>query len=122
MPVQPPQSSSSISWASPSISLRVEMLKWRSTSSVMYMYGMLLGLVTYKVLSLGHIGRAISRPDMSCEPLSPLTSALPGMRLPRTVRGTRISRPGTSLRLPMSTPKAAMIEAAAFMGRRVRVP
>ena len=59
---------------------------------------------------------------MSCEPLSPLTSALPGMRLPRTDRGTLISRPELSSRLFSSTPKAAIMDAASFMGRRVSVP
>ena len=87
-PVQYDQSCCSSISASPSISLRVLMPKWRSTSRVMYIYGMLFGSPTNNVDGFRHKGRAIRRPEMSCEPPVPGISALPAIRRPSMSRGT----------------------------------
>ena len=87
-----------------------------TTSKVMNIYGMLLGLVTTTVLLPSVIGKAIRSPDISCEPSLPETEALPLSRHPLTFIGTVSDE---SL-----TPKAASIVSAPFIGlpRRVFSP
>ena len=58
------------------------------TSSVMNIYGMLFGEVTSIVELPSAKGRAITRPEINCEPSFPEISALPGQRDPHTFSGT----------------------------------
>ena len=94
-----------------------------STSTVMNMYGILLGSSTYRVEFLPVSGRAVSRPEMSCEPSFPEISALPGTRLFFTVRGTNTSLKALlrALSLESRTPNDAIMSAAPFSGRPGRV-
>ena len=120
----------------PSISFPILMPNFFRTSTVMNIYGMLLGSRTMSEVFFCEKGRAIRRPEIICEPCFPEISARVAASGPCTVNGTRtgVAKPSalpevTSEGAPAAdwstdvtdAPRASIISRAPVRGRPRRV-
>ena len=119
----PPDSMKSLP---PSISLPILMPNFFSTSTVMNIYGILFGSRTMSEVFFCEKGRAISRPEIICEPCFPDISARVAVSGPFTINGTRTGSdaPSSLPFVPLEAivaPRASITSRAPVSGRSRRV-